>query len=124
MQTIKSIIDNLPHYGCLALLLKECEPSYLGSHSLGFPPSRNFPPSITALSPLMISTIHSSVVDLVKLDLVHMYFPLFTHEGARSSYYYDPFSHHEGFYSYFRNVWASYPFIHLLGVKRKNQDSN
>ena len=85
------------------------KPFYLGSHSLGFPPSWNLPATITALSLLMIYSIHTSVVDLVKLDLVHMYLPLFTHEGARSSYYYDPFSHQEGFYAYLRYVWASLP---------------
>ena len=99
----------MPPYDCLALLIKKYEPYYLGSHSLGFPPPRNLPPTITALSPLMSYSIHTSVVDLVKFDLVHMYFPLFTHEGAISNYYYDPFSHHEGFYSCFRYVWASLP---------------
>ena len=109
MQNIKSIINNIPHYGYLSLLIKKCEPSYLGSHSLGFPPSWNLSPTITALSPLMISTIHSSYVDLVKLYLVHMYFPLFTNESARYNYYYDPFSHQEGFYACLRYVWASLP---------------
>ena len=109
MQNIKSIINNIPHYGYLSLLIKKCEPSYLGSHSLGFPPSWNLPPTITALSLLMSYSIHTSIVDFVKLDLVHMYFPLFIHEGARSSYYYDPFSHQEGFYACVRYLWASLP---------------
>ena len=85
----------MPHYGCLTLLIKKCEPYYLESHSLWFPPSWNLPPTNTTLSLLMIYSIHTNAIDLVKLDLVHMYFPLFTHEGARSSYYYDPFSHQE-----------------------------
>ena len=119
MQTIKSIINYMPHYGFLALLINKCEPSYLGSHSLGFPPSWNLPPTITAMSPLMISTIHSSIVDLVKLDHVHVYFPLFTHDGASSSYYYDHFSHHEGFYSYFRNVCASLPIYSSPRCQKK-----
>ena len=85
------------------------EPSCLGPHSLGFPPPRNLPPTISALSHKMISTSYPSVVDLVKLDLVHMQMTLFTHEGVKSSSYDDPFSHYEGFYSYFWNVWASLP---------------
>ena len=88
-------------YGCLALLLYKWKPSHLGSHSLGFPPPRNLPPTIIVLSPKMISTSYPSVVDLVKLDLVHMQMTLFTHEGVKSSSYDDPFLHYEGFYSFF-----------------------
>ena len=40
-------------------------------------------------------------VGLVKIDLVHMQMTLFTHEGVKSSSYDDPFSHYDGFYSYF-----------------------
>ena len=108
-QTIKLIFHNIPHYGCLALLLNKWKPSPLGSHSLGFPPPRNIPPTISALSPKMISTSYPSAVDLVKLDLVHMKMSSFTHEGVKSSSYDDPFSHNEGFYSYFCYVGASLP---------------
>ena len=87
-------------YACLALLLYMCDPSCLGPHSLGFPPPRNLPPTISALSHKMISTSYPIVVDLVKLDLVHMQRYLFTHEGVKSSHNNDQFSHHEGFYSY------------------------
>ena len=96
-------------YGCLALLLYMCEPSCLGPHSLGFPPPRNLPPTISVLSHKMISTSYPNVVDLVKLDLVHMKMSLFTHEGVKSSSYDDPFSHDKGFYSYFWNLWTSLP---------------
>ena len=87
-------------YGFLSLLIYKWNPSHLRSHSLGFPPPRNLPPTITALSPKMISTSYPSVVDLVKHDLVHMQIPLFTHEGLKSNSYDDPFLHYEGFYSY------------------------
>ena len=88
-------------YACLALLLYKWKPSHHGSHSLGFPPPRNLPPTISVLSQKMISTSYPSVVDLVKLDLVHMQMPLFTYEGVKYSSYDDPFSHYERFYSYF-----------------------
>ena len=87
-------------YGCLALLLYKWKTYHLGSHSLGFPPPRNIPPTISALSLNMISTSYPNVVDLVKLDLVHMKMPLSTHEGVKSNSYDDPFPHYEGFYSY------------------------
>ena len=86
-------------YGCLALLLYMCEPSYLGPHSLGFPPPRNIPPTISALSHKMMYTSYPNAIDLVKLDLVHMKKSLFTHEGVKFSYKNDPLSHHEGFYA-------------------------
>ena len=78
-------------YGCLALLLYKWKPSHLESHSLGFPPPRNIPPTISVLSHKMISTSYPNTVDLVKLDLVHMKKSLFTHEGVKSSSYGDPF---------------------------------
>ena len=87
--------------GYLALLLNKWKPSHHGSHSLGFPPPRNIPPIHTALSLQVFSTSYPNTVDMVKLDLVHMQMILFTHEGVKSSSYDYPFSHYEGFYSYF-----------------------
>ena len=109
-------------YGYLALLIYKWNPSQLGSHSLGFPPPRNLPPTLYARSPKMISTSYPNIVDLVKLDLVQMQMPLFTHEGVKSSSYDDPFSHYEGFYSYFWNVWASLPIY--LSPKWNQQKIN
>ena len=72
-------------YTCVSLLA-------LGPTQLGFPPPRNLPPTISALSHNMISTSYPSVVDLVKLDLVHMRKSLFTYDVVKFSFYVDPFS--------------------------------
>ena len=87
--------------GFLALLLNKCKPSHHWSHSLGFPSPKKPPPIHTALSLKAFSTSYPIVVDLVKLDLVHMKMTLFTHEGVKSGSCDDPFSHYEGFYSCF-----------------------
>ena len=102
-------IISINFYGCLALLLNMCDPSCLGPHSLGFPSPSNIPPTCTALSLWMIFSSHTYIVDLVKLDLVHLHWSLFTHESVKSSFYLDPFPHHEGFYSDFYYAWSSLP---------------
>ena len=89
-------------YTCLNLLA-------LGPTKLGFPPLWNLPPTISVLSHKMLSTSYPSIVDLVKLDFVHMKNFLFTHEGVKSSLYVDPFSHYEIFYLDFYYAWASLP---------------
>ena len=89
-------------YTCVSLLT-------LVPTQLGFPPPRNLPPTISALSHKMISTSYLSAVDLVKIDLFHMKKSLFTHEGVKYNFYVDPLSHYEGFYSYFYYAWASLP---------------
>ena len=48
-------------------------------------------PIQTTLSSQAIHTLLGSAIDLVKLDLVLMHFPLFTLEGAKLSYSIDPF---------------------------------
>ena len=100
-------------YTCVSLLA-------LGPTQLGVPPPRNNPPTISALSHKMLSTSYPSVVDLVKLDLVHMKKSLFTHEGVKSSFYVDPLSHYEGFYSGFYYAWASLPIYSSPKCNQQN----
>ena len=107
-------------YEFLALLLNMCEPSCLGPHSWGFPPPRNLPPTISALSHKMISTSYPNIVDLVKIDLVHMQKSLFTHEGVKSNFYVDHLSHCEGFYSDFCYAWASLPIYSSPKCNQQN----
>ena len=102
-------------YFCLALLLYKWKPSLHGSQSLGFPPPRNLPPTISALSPKMISTSYPIVVDLVKLDLVHMKMSSFTHEGVNTALMMIPFHTIRYFIHIFIMYGPPYPFIQLLG---------
>ena len=77
---------------------------------------KNLSPSQTVLSSQESHTLLCSAVDLVKLDLVLMHFPLFTLEGEKLSYSIDPFQIMRDF------IPTHGPFnhfIHLLDDIRK-----
>ena len=91
----------------------------MGPIHLGFPPPNILFLIHTAMSSKVSHSSYGSVVDLVKPKLVFMYFPLFTLEGEKSSYYVYPFPYVRDFIHVSNKHGPPYPFIWLLGDERK-----